>query len=94
MATTGFGADWDELEIEGASIIEVLEAFVGQCQECGRPAEEQAEGSVLVNLVNLGGTIYGDTFRVGCVTDVVEGRFIQLPPLPGWHRRARGGRLT
>jgi hypothetical protein len=51
----------------------VLDAFVGRCQECGCTAERQLEGSMLVNLVVLDGTLYGDTFCFGCVTDDADG---------------------
>ena len=61
----------------------VLEAFVGRCQACGRPAERRHEGSILVNLVQLEGTLYGDTFCEGCIDqDEVAGPVVALPPLP------------
>ena len=72
-------------QVEGVPIIEfVLRAFVGQCQECGCGAEDQDAGSVLIRPVVVEGTLYGDTFCVGCVDeDAVPGPVFVLPPLPG-----------
>jgi hypothetical protein len=78
-----FGGDWTEIELDGVPVIEsVLRAFVGRCQECGSAAEDQHEGSVLVNPVVVDGTLYGDSFCVDCIDDdEVEGPAFFLPPL-------------
>jgi hypothetical protein len=78
-----FDGDWNEVDFDGVPLVEsVLQAFVGRCQECGRAAEAQRDGSVLANLVVLDGTLYGDTFCASCVTEGVEGPLIHLPPPP------------
>lgn len=79
----GIGDGWAD-HFGGAPVIEsVLQAFVGQCQECGRPAEAQHEGSVLIQPVVVDGTLYGDTFCLGCIDeDEVEGPAFVLPQLP------------
>jgi hypothetical protein len=79
-----FDADWEELAPEGVPIVElVMRAFVGRCQVCGSDAEDQTDGSVLTNLVQLDGTVYGDTFCAGCIdTDEIDSPISQLPPLP------------
>jgi hypothetical protein len=62
-----FQEEWALRDFAGAPLVEtVLSAFVGRCQECGRDAEEQSEGSVLVNPLHIEGVLYGDTFCVGC----------------------------
>ena len=64
----------------------ILEAFVGRCQLCGAEAEEQAEGSILTNLLELDGTLYGDTFCAGCLDlDTVAGPVFHLPAVPADH---------
>jgi hypothetical protein len=55
---------------------------VGRCQACGRDPEEQHHGSLLVNLLTIDGTLYGDTFCAACVTDPLDGPVVYLPPLP------------
>lgn len=79
-----YGAEWQDLDPDGVPLVEVvLKAFAGRCQVCGDDPEEQTEGSILTNLVQLDGTLYGDTFCVGCIDlDEVEGPTFQLPPLP------------
>jgi hypothetical protein len=78
-----FGGDWTEIELDGVPGIEsALRAFVGRCQECGSAAEDQHEGSALVNPFIVEGTLYGDSFCVDCVDeDEVEGLVFFLPPL-------------
>jgi hypothetical protein len=79
-----FGGDWTEIELDGVPAIEVvLQAFVGRCQRCGTEAEDQVDGSLLLNSVQVDGTLYGDTFCVGCLdVDEVEGPVFLLPALP------------
>jgi hypothetical protein len=79
-----FGADWDEVpSLDGAPLVELVDkAFVGRCQLCGLEAEEQEDGSVLVRAEVIDGTLYGDTFCVGCIDrDTVPGPTLVLPPL-------------
>lgn len=77
-----FAEGWADREFTGCPLIEsVLCAFVGRCQACGRPAEQQWEGSVLVNPGHIDGTLYGDTFCAGCYDDRSEGIVFVLPPL-------------
>jgi hypothetical protein len=78
----GFTEDWAEM-FNGAPLIEsVAQAFVGRCQECGRSAERQRDGSALVNVLVVEGTLYGDTFCIDCFDeDEVEGPVFYLPPL-------------
>ncbi len=73
---------WADTEFNGVPIVEcVLRAFVGRCQACGGAAEEQREGSVLINPLEIDGTLYGDTLCVGCCDDEPDGFFFVLPPL-------------
>ena len=44
----------------------MIQAFVGRCQACGRCPECQHEGSALVNVLTVEGTLYGDTFCAEC----------------------------
>lgn len=78
----GFTEDWADL-FDGAPLIEtVVEAFVGRCQACGRCAECQHDGSALVNVLTVEGTLYGDTFCAACLDeDEAEGPVFFLPPL-------------
>lgn len=80
----GLGTAWNLRGPLGAPMVEsILEAFVGRCQICGAEAEEQAEGSILTNLLELDGTLYGDTFCAGCLdADKVAGPVFHLPPVP------------
>ena len=49
-----FTEDWADTVFGGAPLIEsVVQAFVGCCQACGRPAERQREGSALLNADNF-----------------------------------------
>ena len=70
-------------QLDGIPLIEsVLRAFVGQCQNCSTPAEDQHEGSVLIRPAVVEGTLYGDTFCVGCIDPAeVPGPWFVLPPL-------------
>jgi len=78
-----FGEDWSELDPDGVPLVKsVLRAFVGRCQSCGCEAEAHRGGSVLINLVTVDGTLYGDTLCAACVTGDLEGPLIYLPPLP------------
>jgi hypothetical protein len=81
--TLSFSEDWSDSEFTGAPLTEsVLRAFVGRCQKCGCRAEDQQEGSVLVDPLVVDGTLYGDTFCLGCYDDEAEGGVcFVLPPL-------------
>jgi hypothetical protein len=62
-----FGEDWADPFIGIAPVVETaLDAFVGRCQLCGRSPRCQREGSVLVNVLTVEGTLYGDTFCTNC----------------------------
>jgi hypothetical protein len=53
-----FGGDWAEAALDGVPAIEsVLQVFVGRCQACGCEAEEQTDGSVLVDPLVIDGTL-------------------------------------
>jgi hypothetical protein len=88
-----FGGEWAEMELDGVPVIEsVLQAFVGRCQCCGRAAEDQLEGSALVNLVVVDGTLYGDSFCIDCIDEEeMEGPAFFLPPLPADGEEEGGG---
>lgn len=78
-----FVEDWADAVFDEAPLIEnVLQAFVGRCQACGRCAECQHDGSALVNVLTVEGTLYGDTFCVECFDEEEhEGPVFHLPPL-------------
>ena len=78
-----WGENWADTSLEGAPLTEtVLEAFVGRCQACGRKAKRQREGSVLVNVLTVEGTLYGDTFCTGCFDEeAADGPVFFLPPI-------------
>lgn len=77
-----FADGWADSTLTGAPLIEsVLRAFVGRCQVCGRAAERQLEGSVLLNPIEIDGTLYGDTFCLGCCEDEYDSPVFVLPPL-------------
>jgi hypothetical protein len=78
-----FEVDWADAVFDGAPLIEtVLHAFAGRCQACGRAAERQREGSALVNVLTIEGTLCGDTFCVECFDEEeAEGPVFYLPPL-------------
>lgn len=85
-APLSFSLDWGgwTQPFDGAPIVEVvLAGFVGRCQSCGAAAEEQLEGSVLVDPLVVDGTVYGDTYCRGCHADDLDGCFL-LPPLATW----------
>jgi len=66
-----FTEDWAEALFEGVPVIEcVLQAFVGRCQTCGRSETRQRDGSVLVDVLVLDGTLYGDTYCTGCFDEI------------------------
>jgi hypothetical protein len=79
-----FDEEWSDIGFTGAPLTEsVLRAFVGRCQECGSPAENQDAGSVLSNPLVVEGTLYGDTFCLGCHDeDRATGPVFVLPPIP------------
>ena len=85
----GFGTEWNLSGPWGAPVVEsILEAFVGRCQICGADAEEQVEGSILTDLLQIDGTLYGDTFCAECLdVDEVAGPVFCLPPVPADARR-------
>ena len=71
-----FGDDaWGELCVNDVPAVEaVLRAFVDRCQTCGPTAEMQREGSVLIGLIEVNGTLYGDTHCLYCVdADDIDG---------------------
>lgn len=78
-----FGNDWADAAFAGAPLIEtVLGAFVGLCQVCGRNAERQRHGRVLVNALIVDSTLYGDTYWTACFDETEsEGPAFLLPPL-------------
>jgi len=83
---------WNDTDFTGAPLIEsVLRAFVGSCQACGRAAFEQSRGSVLVNPLELEGTLYGDAFCVDCYDGDAEGPVFVLPPLSAAELEWEGG---
>jgi hypothetical protein len=79
-----FGTESTGAQLDDVPLIEaVLRAYVGRCQACGRPAEEQHDGSMLTNLLVVEGTLYGDTYCAGCINeDEVPGSTFELPPVP------------
>jgi hypothetical protein len=78
-----FAEDWADTVFGGAPLIEaVVRAFVGCCQACGRDAERQREGSALVDVLVVEGTLYGDTYCIECFDGAeAEGPVFFLPPL-------------
>ena len=78
-----FGDNFADTSLEGVPLTEtVLGAFVGRCQACGRKAERQREGSVLVNVLTVEGPLYGDTVCAGCFDEEeADGPVFFLPPL-------------
>jgi hypothetical protein len=87
-----FTDEWAETDFTGAPMVEsILWAFVGRCQECGERAERQFAGSLLVNPVTVDGTLYGDTYCLGCCADEPEGFVFVLPPLGGDTAYPEGG---
>ena len=78
-----FEDGWADIVFDDAPLVETaLQAFVGRCQGCGRGAQRQREGSVLVNAVTVDGTLYGDTFCAGCFEEEEDGPVFFLPPPP------------
>jgi hypothetical protein len=76
-----FSEGWADTDFSGQPLIEsVLRAFVGRCQACGRSAEAQREGSVLIDPLLLEGTLYGDTYCLSCQDEEPEGFVFVLPP--------------
>jgi hypothetical protein len=77
-----FSEQWADTVFDGVPLSEcVVQVFVGRCQECGRRAERQHDGSNLVNVVPVDGTLYGDTFCVDCLDEEdVEGLIFYVPP--------------
>jgi hypothetical protein len=84
---------WADTVFDGAPLVEtVLQAFVGRCQACGRRAETQREGSVLVNVLAVEGTLYGDTLCAGCFdgeNEPDDGLVFFLPPVTRDERDVR-----
>jgi hypothetical protein len=77
-----FQEGWADAVFDGVPLVEsVLAAFVGRCQVCGRQGERQRNGSVLVNVLAVEGTLYGDTFCTECYDGDAEGAVFTLPPL-------------
>jgi hypothetical protein len=86
-----FAERWAETDLTGAPLIEsVLRGFVGRCQSCGRGPEERTEPVVLINPLELDGTLYGDTYCFDCCEDETDGPHFVLPPFPETHDETEG----